>query len=88
MSLINLREKEQSVGNVFAFNSFFYTLLKDSMSKGQYNYKKLERIVNKKKVNLRNFKMILLPVNIEHYHWFLLCADLTQNKIFVIDSMA
>ena len=54
---------------------------------GQYNYKKLERIVNRKKVNLRNFKMIFVPVNIEHYHWFLLCADLVNKQILVIDSM-
>lgn len=29
VSLINLRDKETNAGNVFAFNSFFYTILKD-----------------------------------------------------------
>lgn len=31
VSLINLREKEMNLGNAFAFNSFFYTLLLDQV---------------------------------------------------------
>lgn len=31
--------------------------------------------------------MILLPINLEHFHWFLVCADLTKNTIYIIDSM-
>ena len=87
VSLINLREKETGSGNVFCFNSFFYTLLESSLSKGQYDFKKLERIVTKKKVNLRNYKMIVIPVNIQHYHWFVLAADLPRNTIYIIDSL-
>ena len=32
--------------------------------------------------------MILIPVNIEHFHWFLICADLVNSAIYVIDSMS
>ena len=29
-----------------------------------------------------------MPINIERYHWFLLCADLQRNTIFIADSMS
>lgn len=62
-------------------------MINDQLKRGEYDYKRLERVVSRKKVNLRNYKHILLPVNIEHTHWFLLCADLIEDKIYIIDSM-
>jgi Ulp1 family protease len=31
--------------------------------------------------------MIMLPINIDKYHWFLICADLVEDKFYVVDSM-
>lgn len=78
---------EQNSGNVYVFNTYFYTMLESMLKRGDYDYKKLERVITRKKVNLRNYKMILVPINIEKYHWFLLAADLTEDKFYIIDSM-
>lgn len=78
---------EQNLGNVFVFNTYFYTMLESMLKRGDYDYKKLERVITRKKVNLRNYKMILVPINIEKYHWFLLALDLTEDKFYIIDSM-
>lgn len=85
--LINEREKESQAGTVFCFNTYFFTQLEDMLKRGDYDYKRLERILIRKKVNLRNFKMVLVPVNIERYHWFVICVDLVDDKFYAIDSM-
>lgn len=87
VSLINDREKEFNLGSVFSFNTYFYTMMEGMFQRGDYDYKKLERVITRKKVNLKNYKMVMLPVNIQHYHWFLICADLVEDKFYVIDSM-
>jgi Ulp1 family protease len=57
------------------------------LKKGETDFKKLERGLQRKKVNLLDYKCLLLPINIEKYHWFMLVADLTKNKFSIIDSM-
>ena len=54
---------------------------------GQYNFRKLQRIVDKQKVNLRTLKTILIPINLTDSHWLLMSLDLTENVFYVIDSM-
>ena len=87
VSLINEREKEQNLGNVYIFNTYFYTMIEGMLKRGDYDYKKLERILTRKKINLRNYKTVVVPINIEKYHWLMLCADLVEDKFYVIDSM-
>lgn len=64
VSLINDREKQLNLGSVFTFNTYFYTMLEGMFQRGDYDYKKLERVLTRKKVNLKNYKMVLLPINI------------------------
>ena len=87
VSLINEREKEQNLGNVYIFNTYFYTMIEGMLKRGDYDYKKLERILTRKKINLRNYKTVVVPINIKKYHWLMLCADLVEDKFYVIDSM-
>lgn len=47
---------------------------------------KLRRMMKKKKINPK-VKWVLVPVNIERSHWFLLAIQLTSGIAVVIDSM-
>ena len=87
VNLINSRDKANNLYNVFTFNTYFYTLLEQMLTKKEYIYKKLERIVNKKKTSLKNYKMLVMPVNLTHYHWLILVADLVNEKFYIVDSM-
>ena len=87
ISLINEREKEFNTGSIFCFNTYFYTMIENMLQRDDYDYRKLERVLTRKKVNLKNYKMVMVPINIEKFHWFLICADLVDEKFYVIDSM-
>jgi Ulp1 family protease len=90
VSLINRRETDKSKDkhpDTFAFNTFFYTMLEDMRVSNSYNFRKLQRIVNKKKINLRQLKNILIPINIRDYHWLLFDCNLSSNTFYIIDSM-
>ena len=56
-------------------------------SQDSYDFSKLKRIVNKKKVNLRKCKNVMIPINMKDSHWFLMCLSLTTNTFYIIDSM-
>ena len=71
----------------FAFNTFFYTMLEDMRSRDKYDFNKLNRIVSKKKVKLRECTNVLVPINIKNYHWLLLNCNLVENTFYVLDSM-
>ena len=62
-------------------------MLTDMKRLNDYNFRKLQRIVEKQKIKLRNLKTILIPININHSHWLLMSLDLVNNKFYVIDSM-
>lgn len=47
----------------------------------------MERGLNKKKINLKNYKMVIVPINIEKAHWLLLVADLVNEQFYIVDSM-
>jgi sentrin-specific protease 1 len=57
------------------------------VQRGDYSYKRLERWLTRKKVNLRDYKIVVVPINLTHYHWLLLVVDQVNNKFYVVDSM-
>lgn len=90
VSLINKRCRSTETGDrrtCFAFYTTFYTMLTDMNRLGTYNFRKLQRIVEKQKVNLRTLKTILIPINLTDSHWLLMSLDLTENIFYIIDSM-
>lgn len=87
IALINFRSLKLGLKNVYAFNTFFFTMIEAMHQKGTYSFPKLLRIITKKKINLIDFSYILLPVNIEHYHWFLMVIDLNKHTVHLLDSM-
>ena len=83
VSLVN----EVDPANTIAFNTFFYTQLDQMRQQGSYNFRKLQRIVQKKKVNLRRLKNVLIPINIKSYHWLLMNLNMLSGTFEVLDSM-
>ena len=51
-------------------------MIEDMQRRNDYSFNKLARIVNRKKVNLKDFNYLVFPINQKHYHWFLIAVDL------------
>ena len=68
----NSKEVKQSH---FVMNTFFYTMLEDMKDRSDYVYAKCERILKRKKVNLGDYSLTIIPVNITGSHWFLVAYD-------------
>lgn len=70
---------ERSPSDVYCFNTFFYTKLKES------GHKMLKRWT--KKVDIFSFKLILIPVHLD-VHWVLASIDMVRREINYYDSMS
>lgn len=91
INLVNKRSKDSS-GRAIVLNTFFFTMLEDMARNKDYNFNKLNRIVNKKcaalgQSNLTSFERLLLPINRNRSHWLLLDVNLARNKIELVDSL-
>lgn len=69
---------ERSPKEIYCFNTFFYSKLKDS------GHKALRRWT--KKVDIFSFKLILIPVHLG-MHWTLASIDMRNKQINYYDSM-
>ena len=67
ISLVNQRPAQKA----YVMNTFFYTMLEDMRDRSDYVYTKCERILKRKKVNLADYQLTIVPVNITGSHWFL-----------------
>ncbi|CDW82695.1 sentrin-specific protease 2-like [Stylonychia lemnae] len=85
--LVNYRDNEKNLNNVYVFSTFFYTMIDEMVKRNDYNYNKLMRKISKKGIKLEKFKLLLVPINLTKYHWFLIALDLKANINYVIDSM-
>jgi Ulp1 family protease len=48
----------------------------------------LQRIVDRKKVSLRKFRNILIPINVQNSHWLLLNLNMERHSFDLLDSMS
>lgn len=62
-------------------------MIEDMIKREDYSYQKLARILSRKKVNLRDYKMIAFPINLKNFHWFVVVFDVTKETFYMIDSM-
>ena len=69
---------ERSPKEIYCFNTFFYSKLKDS------GHRMLKRWT--KKVDLFTFKLILIPIHLG-MHWVLASIDMKNKEINYFDSM-
>jgi len=47
-------------------STFFYTMIEDMLTRNDFSYAKLARILSRKKIDLKNFRYALFPVNLKH----------------------
>lgn len=81
-SLLAERRNEGGKGiQVHAFNTFFYTKLKES------GYSGVRKWLKRKKVELMSLKMILIPVHLG-IHWTFASIDVPQRQFGYYDSMS
>ena len=69
------------VPRVFAFNTFFYSLLS---SRG---YGGVRRWTKKAKVNLFELDRVVIPINKGGFHWILVIVNVREERIEYYDSM-
>jgi len=66
---------------IFAFNTFFYSLLS---SRG---YSGVKRWTKKAKINVFQQDKIMIPINKGGFHWILVVVNVTEKRIEYYDSM-
>ena len=71
--------------SVHVWNTFFWQKLSDD-GKG-YNYKNVQRWSTKKKIDVFNNELMLVPINVGKNHWALGVVDLKNERIEYWDSL-
>lgn len=92
--LINARNKEifsksdvsKGIPRTVVFNTFFYTRLTATSS--GYDYAGVRRWTHRAKVDVLNYDLILVPVNLGNHHWILGGIDMEREKFLFLDSMS
>ncbi|KRX10912.1 hypothetical protein PPERSA_12036 [Pseudocohnilembus persalinus] len=64
------------------FNTYFYEIII-----GNPSLQKIERILKRNKVNLKEIDFLYLPINISNFHWAFIEIDVKQKKIILNDSL-
>ena len=75
------------LNNVYVMNTYFFTMMEDMNRRNDYNYKKLEKFITRKGVNIKNYIMLVVPINIKNSHWFMMAVDLVNEVFYILDSM-
>lgn len=66
---------------IFAFNTFFYSLLS---SRG---YSGVRRWTKKAKINVFELDRVVIPINKGGFHWILVIVNITEKRVEYYDSM-
>ncbi|KAH8582918.1 ULP1 like chllamydin domain containing protease [Cryptosporidium sp. chipmunk genotype I] len=73
---------------VWLWNSFFYTkLTSDQNEETGYCYKNVSRWTQRKKIDLFDYDIVLLPINVNNVHWTLGVVNFRLGYIQYIDSL-
>jgi sentrin-specific protease 1 len=67
----------------YMFNSFFFTRL----SANGYDYAGVRRWTVRARVDVAALDLVLLPVNLDNFHWVLAAVDLKRREFLYLDSM-
>ena len=68
-------------------NTFFYTLLEDMDKRSDYSFAKCERIIKRKKIDLKSYDYVLFPINVTSSHWFVAAYQVSISTLHFIDSL-
>lgn len=83
ISLVNQRKGQRA----YVMNTFFYTLLEDMHRRSDYSFAKCERVIKRKKVDLKSYAFVLFPINVTSSHWFLAAYEISTGILHIIDSL-
>ncbi|KAF7459003.1 Ulp1 protease family, C-terminal catalytic domain-containing protein [Cryptosporidium felis] len=73
---------------VWHWNTFFYSKLANGEAGGSgYCYKNVSRWTQRKKIDLFDYDLILIPININNVHWTLGAVNLKLGYIQYFDSL-
>ncbi|KAJ1608317.1 ULP1 like chllamydin domain-containing protease [Cryptosporidium canis] len=73
---------------VWLWNSFFYSKLTSDQTNGTgYCYRNVSRWTQRKKIDLFDYDLVLLPINVNNVHWTLGMVDLKLGNIQYFDSL-
>lgn len=67
----------------YMFNSFFHT----RVTSGGYDYGGVRRWPKRAGVDIAALDLVLVPVNLNNYHWVLAAVDLRHMEFLYLDSM-
>lgn len=71
--------------HTYVFNTFFYTRL--TSVAGGYDYAGVRRWTSRARVNVLQYDLLLVPVNLGNHHWVLSGIDMKNRTIIYLDSM-
>lgn len=94
-ALINLRnrsihrllskEERKDIPRTYVFNTFFYTRL--TSGSDEYDYQGVERWTKRANVDILEYDLILIPVNLGNHHWVLAVIAIDKGEFYYLDSM-
>lgn len=80
-----LQREKASPQKIYIHNVFFITKL-SKVNRG-YNYKNVINWLKRKNVDLFSLRLLLIPMNVNWYHWTLAAIDVPNGTITYYDSM-
>lgn len=73
---------------VWLWNSFFYSKLTcDQSGETGYCYRNVSRWTQRKKIDLFDYDLVLLPINVNNVHWTLGVVNLRLGYVQYLDSL-
>jgi Ulp1 family protease len=78
---VSSKSSSKPLPRIFAFNTFFYSLLS---SRG---YAGVRRWTKKAKINVFDLDRVVIPINKGGFHWILAIVNITEKRIEYYDSM-
>ncbi|SCU78655.1 LADA_0A06722g1_1 [Lachancea dasiensis] len=77
-----MKHVELTTPQLVAFNSYFYTSL------SRNGYQGVRRWMKKKKAEIDNLHKVFVPINLNQSHWALGVIDISNSKIYYVDSLS
>lgn len=77
--------ERENIPKTYIFNTYFFTRL-SSADEG-IDYEGVSKWTKRANVNILDYDLILVPVNLGNLHWVLAGIDLKEREVFYLDPM-
>ncbi|KAH8742076.1 hypothetical protein FG386_003403 [Cryptosporidium ryanae] len=89
-----LQERNEKINDcgskpkIWFWNTFFYTrLTTDKNGDSGYCYSNVSRWTSRKKIDIFNYNLVLVPINTNNVHWTLGVVNFDEDYIMYLDSL-